>query len=226
MASPRANFACETCQQLWEKQDAFLKRWRDKMEKNKELKELGVSPLLWFDVDDGAQSINNQQRMVDHIEQCKITNPPKKTHKGNGTYKGPWAFTITCSPKDNLRFGDMIKAVNKVMKQKTCPAIKYAWYLEHKGISDEGEMIHPHIHGMYETATGGRIEAKHWKRAWSIWDEDDPLGSSGGFRGGYHRPITHEDGYAKYIAEDGGACGTFNLEEPVCLLTDEPPTDQ
>ena len=212
-------FTCEECERLYVKFNVFLATWKRHIAQNKEQESLGVGRFeLPYETNKLSESVRLQEDLMEHIERCKITNPPKKTHKGNGTYKGPWAFTITCSPKDNLRFGDMIKAVTKVLKQKSCPATKYAWYLENKGTNSEGEMIHPHIHGMYETASGGRIEAKHWKRAWPIWDEDDPIGA--GFRGGYHRPVTHEEGYSSYIAEDGGACGTFNLDE------NEEPTDE
>jgi len=205
-------FVCEECEALYVKFNVFLATWSRHIANNKTQLALGVPHFeLPHETDKVGESIMHQQNLIDHIERCKITNPPKKTHKGNGTYSGPWAFTITCSPKDNLRFGDMIKAVNKVMKQKTCPAIKYVWYLENKGINDEGEMIHPHIHGMYETATGGRIEQKHWKRAWSIWDEKVSCGL--GFRGGYHRPVTHEEGYSDYILKDGGQNGSFGLTD-------------
>ena len=200
--------------------NVFLLTWKRHTEANNVQKRLGVSHYeLPYDVDKVGESVHHQEALINHIEKCRITNPPKTTHEGNGTYSGPWAFTITCSPKDNLRFGDMIKAVEKVMNQKTRPAIKYIWYLENKGVNDEGEMIHPHIHGMYETATGGRIEAKHWKRAWPIWDEKVRIGL--GFRGGYHRPVKSEEGYSDYIKEDGGAHASFGLESSVCLLTDE-----
>ena len=119
------------------------------------------------------------------------------THSGNGTHKGAWAFTLTKSPDDDLTEEDMVKAVRKLMAQQSCPVEKYAWYLEHK---DEG--THPHIHGMYQTSTGGKIETKHFKRAWSIWDPTIRMGA--GFRGGYHRPVRSDEKYSAYIAKDGG----------------------
>ena len=121
-----------------------------------------------------------------------------KSHTGNGTYNGPFAYTLTKSDKDALTVGEMIKAAQKLMSQKSCPVIKYAWWLEYKG----DDQSHPHIHGMYMTKTGGRIEAKHFKRAWPIWDEKIRMGA--GFRGGYHRPVRHEECYEEYIAKDGG----------------------
>lgn len=117
-----------------------------------------------------------------------------KSHVGNGAPQGRFAFTITASPTDGLTKEDMIKAVRKLMAQKSCPVKYYAWYLEY---GDLEEQTHPHIHGLYETDTGGRIEAKHFKRAWKIWDEKVRLGA--GFRGGYHRPVRDNEAYSDYI---------------------------
>lgn len=128
---------------------------------------------------------------------------------GNGVYQGPFAFTITKSPKDSYSIGDMLAAVRKVMRQKSIIVVKYAWYYEDKGMDNEGNPIHPHIHGMYETVSGGRIEKKHWKRAWPIWDESVPCGQ--GFRGGYHRPVRHDEGYSNYIKKDGRMHEEFGL---------------
>lgn len=136
-----------------------------------------------------------------HIKSCPYLTP-RKQRVGNGTYQGAWAFTLTMSPKDGLSVGDMITAVRKLMRQKSCPVIRYAWHYEDKGRDVNGDPIHPHIHGMYETTTGGRIEAKHFKRAWSIWDEKKPMGA--GFRGGYHRPVRSEERYDDYMSKDGG----------------------
>jgi hypothetical protein len=150
---------------------------------------------------DGAKSMRIQKELIDMMENFKCpTN--KKTHEGNGKYLGPFAFTLTKSPKDALSVGDMITAARKVMKQKSQPVIKYAWYYEDKGRDDNGDAIHPHIHGMYETVNGRRIETKHWQRAWSIWNPSTIIGA--GFRGGYHRPVKLEENYSDYIAKDGG----------------------
>lgn len=134
---------------------------------------------------------------AEHLEndhQCLI----RATHMGNGVYNGPYAFTLTKSPNDDLTEEDMIKAVKKLMKQKSCPVEKYAWYLEY---GDPETKSHPHIHGIYETNTGGRIETKHFKRAWPIWDPSTTLGA--GFRGGYHRPVKSEECYNDYIKDYG-----------------------
>jgi len=124
---------------------------------------------------------------------------PKKSHTGNGCYQGQFAFTLTKSPSDDMTEEDMIKAVRKVMSQKSCPVKKYAWYLEY---GDDEKKEHPHIHGMYETESLGRIETKQWKRAWPIWDPKHKLGK--GFRGGYHRPVRDAESYSDYIKKDKG----------------------
>jgi len=152
----------------------------------------------------GVCALEREAKMLDDFARHNKTCPrlhPKKTHKGNGTYTGAWAFTLTKAPTDPYNVGDMIKAVRKVMTQQSCPVVKYAWYLEYKPTAED-PYAHPHIHGLYETTTGGRIEAKHFKRAWPLWDEKTFLGQ--GFRGGFHRPIKSEEGYSKYIAKDGG----------------------
>jgi len=141
---------------------------------------------------------------------CKHLASHDKTHVGNGKHNGAWAFTLTKAPTDSLTVGDMIAAVKKVLNQKSCPVKKYAWYLEYKGYDAEGLPAHPHIHGMYETVSGGRIESKHWKRAWKIWEETKCLGA--GFRGGYHKPVADETAYTDYIAKDGGIGETNGLE--------------
>lgn len=148
---------------------------------------------------DGS-SIRIQTDLLRMLEKYKC--PKKKTHVGNGKPQGEFAFTLTKSDKDPITVGDMLTAVRKIMTQKSCPVIKYAWYYEEKGRDGNGDPIHPHIHGIYETEGGGRIESKHFKRAWSIWDEKKPMGQ--GFRGGYHRPVKQNESYRDYIEKDGG----------------------
>lgn len=135
-------------------------------------------------------SVMNRHMELQH--QCL-----RSTHSGNGAPTGPFAFTLTKSPKDELTEEDMVCAVRKIMGQKSCPVNKYAWYLEY---GDYETKTHPHIHGMYETATGGRIETKHWKRYWKIWDPSVRMGE--GFRGGYHRPVRLDENYQQYIKKD------------------------
>ena len=147
---------------------------------------------------DRAISVEQFDKITEEINKQNKICFPKETHKGNGVPKGAFAFTLTQSPKDELTQDDMIAAVRKIMSQKSCPVKKYAWYLEKAGES------HYHIHGMYETFTEGRIEKKHFKRAWPIWGEDKKNKLGAGFRGGYHRPVRAEEAYSEYISKDGG----------------------
>lgn len=118
----------------------------------------------------------------------------KKLHEGNGRPIGAFAFTLTYSPDDGLTEADLIVAVRKVMNQRSCPVKRYAWYLEY---GDPETKRHPHIHGLYETETGGVIENKYWKRAWDIWNPKMKIGK--GHRGGYHRPVRDDEDYSNYI---------------------------
>ena len=142
---------------------------------------------------------------------------PTKTHTGNGTFQGAFAFTLTKSPGDNLTEDDMIKAVMKVMGQKSNPVKRFVWYIEY---GDEEIRDHPHIHGMYETNDGGRVEAKHWKRAWPVWNEKLRLGA--GFRGGYHRPVRVEESYLQYVAKCGDQRhDMYGIDDTSCKIEDE-----
>lgn len=146
--------------------------------------------------------------MDDWIEHSiEVHNMPDNRIKTypNGKYNGPFAFTLTMSPSDGLSEADMVTACRKIMEQRSQPVKKFAWYLEYK---DEESKSHPHIHGMYETENGRRIEKKHWQRQWKIWDESIPLGA--GFRGGYHRPVRSDEAYSQYITK-GYALGDTNL---------------
>lgn len=153
--------------------------------------------------------VAKQDEWYQHL--VRVHAPFKKSRQGNGTYQGAWAFTLTMSPKDGLSVGDMVTAVRKLMRQKSCPVVRYAWHYEDKGRDANGDPIHPHIHGMYETTTGGRIEAKHFKRAWSIWDEKKLMGA--GFRGGYHRPVRSEERYDDYMKKDGRMSECWPLDD-------------
>lgn len=141
--------------------------------------------------------------LCDYWEQHKREAHPKpRSHIGNGKPVGPFAFTLTKSPKDPLSISDLLAAARGIMAQKTKPVLKYAWYYEDKGRDSNGDPLHPHIHGMYETVDGGRIPARQFERNWKIWDETSTMGA--GFLGGYHRPVKYEEAYSDYICKDGG----------------------
>jgi len=156
------------------------------------------------------------QDLDKYYKHLKSHDKKSTSHSGNGVKKGAWAFTLTKSPKDDLTVADMIAAARKVMRQKSCPVKKYAWYLEYKGVDEEGLPTHPHIHGMYETEDGYKIEDKHFTRAWKIFKEKDKDGNvirlGDGFRGGYHEPVHDETAYSDYIAKDGGIGESNGLE--------------
>lgn len=150
-----------------------------------------------------ANAYNDQKLRLLWIEEDKHMRAEhgrvslKKSHSGNGKHNGCFAFTLTSSPTDGLSVDDLLIAVEKLMNQKSSPVKRYAWYLEYKENN-----THPHIHGIYETESGGRIEAKIFKRCWKVWDEKYALGQ--GHRGGYHRPVNNLGDYGTYIAKDSG----------------------
>lgn len=120
----------------------------------------------------------------------------KHSHEGNGAPSGIFAGTLTKAPDWKETEEDMIRAMHKIMEQKTCPVENYVWYVEH---TDAGL---PHIHFIYRTITGGRIHQKVFKRYWSQWDEKRKLGK--GHQGGYHKHVESETAYLEYIAKDSG----------------------
>lgn len=149
-----------------------------------------------------ANAYNDQKLRLLWIEEDKHMRAAHgkvslKSHAGNGKHNGCFAFTLTSSPTDGLSVDDLLIAVEKLMTQKSCPVKRYAWYLEYKENN-----THPHIHGLYETESGGRIEAKIFKRVWKVWDEKYALGR--GHRGGYHCPVNSLTDYGTYIAKDSG----------------------
>lgn len=178
----------------------------DQMELGWSFKTVTIPSTRSYNHQDDCPALSKPPKMIDLSQFPK----PNRQHCGNGTYQGAFAFTLTKSPKDSLSVSDLIAAVKKIVSQKSCIVKKYAWFLEYKGTDEAGLPAHPHIHGMYETVTGGRIEAKHFKRAWPIWEEKIKLGA--GFRGGYHRPVRSEEAYSDYIAKDGGVGESDGLE--------------
>lgn len=136
---------------------------------------------------------------IDHLIECHNFPDTRIKKYPNGKYKGPFAFTLTMSPSDGLTEQDMMMACRKLMTQRSQPVKKFSWYLEYK---DTELKTHPHIHGMYECEDSCRIQKRTWERMWPVWNEGIPLGA--GFRGGYHRPVRSDEGYANYIVKQGG----------------------
>jgi len=135
-------------------------------------------------------------RLHDPDTHCDKSPAQKFSHQGNGAPNGLFAGTLTKAPDWKESEDDMIRAMHKIMEQKTSPVEKYAWYVEH---TDNGL---PHIHFIYKTTTGGRIHAKVFKRYWKQWDEKRKLGK--GHQGGYHKFVESETAYLEYIEKDGG----------------------
>lgn len=145
------------------------------------------------------QSYEHQQFLLIMKEWYKtcpvwIARNNRPHHVGNGKHNGLWAGTLTMSTNDPYNESMMVDAIKKIMRQKTCPVKRYAWYLEYT------EKETPHIHFIYETETGGRITAQTFKRRWPIWDETMAVGR--GHRGGYHKPVTETNSYLEYIKKD------------------------
>lgn len=142
-----------------------------------------------------------------HDPETHETAPPKTTHSGNGTHQGWFAGTLTMSPDDGKTEHDMVIAIEKIMKQQTCPVDKYAWYVEYTkaGLA--------HIHFIYITPGGTRIHKKVFQRYW-MWEEPRNNIKGAGFRGGYHKPVDSLVAYKEYISKDSGKHGgNISLEE-------------
>lgn len=125
-------------------------------------------------------------------------NKFKTTHTGNGIHQGLFAGTLTMAPTDELSEDDMVAAITKVFKQQTVPVKNWAWYVEY---TKNGT---PHIHFVYETASGGRIHKKIFQRYWKLWDEPRNQTGKGGFPGGFHSPVKSQTAYLEYISKDSG----------------------
>lgn len=146
---------------------------------------------LWL-----VQWKKGKELYLSHCEEYKAYKArTKKAHVGNGTHRGLWAGTLTMPP-EHASADDMIKAIRKLMVQRSCPVKRYAWYMEYTAAGT------PHVHFIYETDTGGRIEAKHFKRAWPLWNEKLAVGN--GHQGGYHKQVYDVEAYKAYISKDGG----------------------
>lgn len=144
---------------------------------------------------------------IRHDPDTHETAPPRTTHQGNGTHQGWFAGTLTMSPDDGKTEDDMVNAIEKIMKQKTCPVDKYAWYVEYT----KAKLAH--IHFIYITPAGTRIHKKVFQRYW-VWDEPRNNIKGAGFRGGYHKPVDSLVAYKEYMSKDAGRHGgNISLED-------------
>jgi hypothetical protein len=125
----------------------------------------------------------------------------EKHHVGNGKHKGIFAGTLNMAPTWPENEVTLINAIQRIMKQKTCPVKRLHWNLEYTKANL------PHIHFMYETVTGGRIHSKVFQRCYHHWDESKKCGE--GHQGGYHREVYSEEEYMEYIKKDNGRHGSM-----------------
>jgi len=110
-----------------------------------------------------------------------------------------YAFTLTMPPdytpkKPIEEVARLILSHGLTSKPYEKPN-KWAYVLEH---TDKGT---PHIHGVYKTPSGRRIEQKYFKRYWDLWDEKVKLGA--GHKGGYHCKARHNQSYQAYMEKEG-----------------------
>lgn len=127
-----------------------------------------------------------------------------KTEKQKGrpieTPETEYAFTITMPPdfkpkKPLTEITELILTHGRSSKPHYETPISWAYVLEHTSSGT------PHIHGVYKTPKGHRIEQKYFKRYWPLWDEKIKLGH--GHQGGYHQKARHNECYAAYILKEG-----------------------
>lgn len=113
-----------------------------------------------------------------------------------------YAFTLTMPPDYELKkpLEEVARLIceNGMTSKPYEKAEKWAFVLEH---TERGT---PHIHGMYKTPSGRRIEKKYFKRYWPLWDEDVELGH--GHKGGYHLKARHAESYEAYMEKEGVVC--------------------
>jgi len=132
------------------------------------------------------------------ISRCESHSPKADSRKANpGT---EYAFTLTMPPeyksKKPIEESARLLMENGLTSGKPYEkASKWAIVLEH---TEKGT---PHIHGVYQTPSGRRIEQKYFKRYWDLWDEKIKMGH--GHKGGYHQKARHSESYAAYIEKEG-----------------------
>lgn len=128
---------------------------------------------------------------------CSTHAPKVDSRKADPTTA--YAFTLTMPPdyehKKPIEEVARLICENGMTSKPYERPVQWAYVLEHT------EAGTPHIHGMYRTASGRRIERKYFKRYWPLWDEDVKLGH--GHKGGYHQKARSEECYDAYIQKEG-----------------------
>lgn len=151
---------------------------------------------------------------AEHIDEHAAATKPKKR----------FAFTLTTNGNDRAKDQrELCYAVHKLFLQKTCPIEEGGAWLEY---TEQGR---PHIHGWYQTETGGRVYAKVFARAWPLWKEKRGQTK---FGGGFHEEMKSER-YLNYASAEGrevirqvlneGLFFNHDAEklEPQILITDD-----
>lgn len=115
-----------------------------------------------------------------------------------------YAFTLTMppdyKPKKPIEEAARLILEHGLVSQTKEKACEWAFVKEH---TQQGT---PHIHGVYKTPSGRRIEKKYFKRYWDLWEEPndkDKPRNYHGHKGGYHQKARHAESYKAYMEKEG-----------------------
>lgn len=133
------------------------------------------------------------------LHQERVVPTPDKRKANPDT---EYAFTLTMpptyTPKKPIDEAARLILTNGLTSKPYEKISEWAYVLEH---TEQGT---PHIHGVYKTPSGRRIEQKYFKRYWDLWDEKVVLGS--GHKGGYHQKVRHGESLHAYMEKEGVVC--------------------
>lgn len=128
-----------------------------------------------------------------------VPAPPKRRGAPKADPETEWAFTLTMppdyEPKKPIEEAARLIMTHGLTSKPYERPVKWAFVKEH---TEKGT---PHIHGVYKTSSGRRLEQKYFQRYWPLWDEKVKLGH--GHKGGYHLKARHEECYAAYMEKEG-----------------------
>lgn len=130
------------------------------------------------------------------LHQEKVVPTPDRRRADPNT---EYAFTLTMPPdyKPHKPIDEVARLLMKGGLTST-PAehvSEWAYVVEHTAIGT------PHVHGIYKTPSGRRIEQKYFKRYWKLWDEKKIMGQ--GHQGGYHSVVRHGESLRNYMEKEG-----------------------
>lgn len=133
------------------------------------------------------------------LHQERVVPTPDKRKANPDT---EYAFTLTMPPtyvpKKPIEETARLILTNGLTSKPYEKITEWAYVLEH---TEQGT---PHIHGVYKTPSGRRIEQKYFKRYWDLWDEKVVLGN--GHKGGYHQKVRHGESLRAYMEKEGVVC--------------------